>query len=97
MEITKEENCTIRINLKRVQLILGIVALIIIQFIQPIIGAVVDKNSAETTIQNHENRITTLETNEQTNHELLLEIRWNLRNHMNAAGQEYLESNPNRK
>lgn len=97
MQIEKNEDGTIKINLKKIQIFLGIAVLIAVQFIQPLIGAVIDKNSAETTIQNHEERISKLESEYIMNHEILSEIRWNLRNHIINSGQEYIDSDiPNK-
>lgn len=92
MNIEKTPDGIIKINLKRIQIILGIIVLIAVQFIQPIFGLALSKNAAETTIINHEKRIVILENNEQSTHELLLEIKFNLRAFMKTQGQDYIDS-----
>ena len=42
-------------------------------------------------IQDHEKRIATLEESEQTRHDKLNEISYNLKNFMEASGQKYIE------
>lgn len=42
--------------------------------------------------ENHETRIGNLESGYLSNRDILLEIKFNLRNHMAAGGQEYIEN-----
>jgi hypothetical protein len=92
VEIEKNEDGTIGINVKKIQIFLGIIFLIFIQFIQPLIGAVIDKKSAENTIDNHEIRIEVLENEVRSVYQVVLGMEINLKLFMKSQGHEYIDN-----
>jgi len=42
-------------------------------------------------------RVLVLEKNELSNHDILMEIKFNLKNHMEAAGEKYIDLDSKRK
>ena len=89
------EKQIVQVNLTRVHLIMGIVFLLITMLTPFVTGFVtISKNTED--IGRHDTRIQTLETDKVDNHDLLLELKFNLKKHMIESGEEYIDmSNTN--
>lgn len=84
------EDKNITINLKKIHVFLTIVAILIGLLTPVILGFVnIGENSKE--IVKHDKRIEVLENNNKEDSNILLELRYNLRNFMNSQDQDYIE------
>lgn len=81
-------------KLKKVHIILLILGMFVFQYASPFINELIKKNNIESTIVSHEERLDALERGYIGNRELLMEIRFNLRKHIESSGQDYIESVP---
>lgn len=87
MEEPKE---IIQINLTKVHLILSTIILVV-TLITPFIAGFVSISQHTENLMIHERRLTTLEAQRLDNRQLLLELKFNLKKHMNEAGETYIE------
>ena len=89
------EKQILQINLSKIHLILGI-AVLLFSMLTPFITGFVTISKNTEDIGRHDTRIQTLETDKVDNHDLLLELKFNLKKHMIAAGEDYIDmSNTN--
>ena len=80
----------IQINFKKIHLIVATIVLLVTLFTPFVTGFItISKNTED--IGRHDNRIMVLEKDKINNHDILLELKFNLRNHMIASGEEYID------
>lgn len=80
----------ITVNLKKIHLIL-LIAGALITVTAPAVSAFISIGTNSKDIGKLDTRILYLEKESQTNHDLLLELKFNLKNHMIAAGEQYID------
>ena len=85
-----EKNELIQVNLTKVHLTIAIIVLVF-SLLTPIIAGFVTINRNSEDIGRHDARIIILEKDKIDNHDLLLELKYNLKNHMEAAGERYID------
>jgi hypothetical protein len=78
-------------KLKKVHLVLVIIGIIVFQYVFPAAEHSARDNSLDKIVINHESRITNLENGYLGNRELLIEIKFNLKQHIREQGGEYIE------
>ena len=86
----------ITINLTKVHLVLAII-FGCITMVSPIVAAWFTLNEHSSTIKKHEYRLTDLEMKRLDQRDILLEIKFNLKNHIENSGQTYIEGNGHKK
>jgi len=85
-----EKNELIQVNLTKVHLTIAIIVLVF-SLLTPIIAGFVTINRNSEDIGRHDARIIILEKDKTENHDLLLELKFNLKNHMESAGERYID------
>jgi len=85
-----EKNEMIQVNLTKVHLTIAIIVLVF-SLLTPIIAGFVTINRNSEDIGRHDARIIILEKDKIENHDLLLELKYNLKNHMESAGERYID------
>jgi len=85
-----EKNETVQINLTKVHLIFATIILII-SLLTPVVAGFVTINKNTEDIGLHHARILILELDKTDNHDLLLELKFNLKSHMKTAGETYID------
>ena len=78
-------------KLKKFYLMLLILGIIVFQYVVPAVQSSAKYDSIEKIIVNHETRISNLENGYINNRELLMEIRFNLKQYIRQSGGEYIE------
>jgi uncharacterized protein HemY len=86
----RQEPEKITINLTKVHLMLA-TAVLIISMLTPFITGFITISKNTEAIGRHDERITILEAGRLDNRELLQEIRFNLKKHMEQAGEKYID------
>ena len=79
-------------KIKNIHLFIAIVALVVWQFIAPIISASVQTSSVEHQVLENTERISILENGYLSNREILLEIRYNVKTLVEDGGRKYLSA-----
>jgi hypothetical protein len=79
-------------KLKKIHIVLVIVAVFVFQYLFPFVESTSNQKTLSGVVVNHETRITNLENGYLGNRELLMEIRFNLKQHVREQGGEYIES-----
>ena len=85
-----EKNELLQINLTKVHLTIAIIVLVF-SLLTPIVAGFVTINSNSEQLGRHDARIVLLETDKTDNHDLLLELKFNLKKHMLASGEDYID------
>ena len=85
-----EKNEVVQVNLTKIHLIFATIVLII-SLLTPIVAGFITINRNTEDIGRHHARILILETDKTENHDLLLELKFNLKAHMRAAGETYID------
>jgi len=85
-----EKNEVVQVNLTKIHLIFATIVLIV-SLLTPIVAGFITINRNTEDIGRHDARILILETDKTENHDLLLELKFNLKNHMESAGERYID------
>lgn len=81
--------------LEKIKTILGIAVIIVPILIATVLAFNTISRNTDVLLL-HDKRIDVLEDGRQTNREILLEIQFNLKQHMITRGEEYIERDANR-
>ena len=87
----ESKNQIVQINLTKFHLILATIMLLFSIFTPFIAGFITISKNTEA-IGRHDVRIQALEQERNDNHDLLLELKFNLKAHMKSAGEEYIDT-----
>ena len=80
----------IQVNMTRIHLMIATLVLIG-SLLTPFITGFIAISKNTETLYNHDKRILILEAEDSGNHDLLLEIKFNLKKHMNDSGEIYVD------